>query len=459
MIDFSNYQSVFSWRYGSSEMRKLLSLEHRFKTWRKIWVGLAKAQWEKGIIKKSEYEDLKKQQNNIDLEKIFEIEKITKHDVVAAIREFAGKAKKSGGKIHLGLTSMDVVDNGDVLIAKQALSIIQDKIISLLKEFNKQIKKYHDFVCIGFTHLQPAEPTTVGYRISFYAQDLLIDLEFLNFIKIIYKGKGIKGAVGTGASFKRLTTDSISLESKVMKQLGIDSVDVSSQVVTRKFDFLILTFLASVSSSVSKFAEDLRILQSPTIGEWSEPFGKTQVGSSAMPFKKNPVNSEKICSLARYVAQLPNVVLQNATLSHLERTLDDSANRRIVVPESFLAVDEILDTAIKIASGMIINTKNIQKNLNTYAPFSAIEIIIAEVVKKGADRQKVHEEIRVISMQAWDAINQGRDNPIKMLIEENKYIRKYLKKEEIRKLNDVKGHIGDVSVRSLRIANKIDKLT
>ncbi len=450
--NFSSYQSVFSWRYGSEDMRKLFSLENRFKTWRKIWVALAQAQYKAGLVSKKELQDIEKHQNDVDIDKIFEIEKETKHDVVAAIAEFAQKAKIGGGKIHLGATSMDIVDNSDAILIKQALTIIEQKVKSILKEFAKLIKKYYDLPCIGYTHLQPAEPTTVGYRLSFYAQDLLLDVEFLQFLKATYKGKGIKGAVGTGATF------SLQLENQIMDKLGISPLTISSQVATRKLDYFILSFLNSLSSSCAKFAEDLRILQSPPLGEWSEPFAKTQVGSSAMPFKKNPINSEKICSLARYVAQFPNIALENATLSHLERTLDDSANRRIIIPESFLATDEILKTTNKIISGLLINEKKIAYNLAQYAPFAATEIILAQSVKKGADRQKMHQELKDVAMKAWEAIHQGRENPMHKLLNTNKYIQSFLNESEITQFMDVKSHVGDAPKRCLFLLKQIKKM-
>ncbi len=459
---YSNYLSVFSWRYGSSQMRQLFSLENRFRTWRKIWVALAAAQHQAGLVSKKELEDIVKKQNNIDIEKIFEIEKETRHDVVAAIREFSNRCKIGGGKIHLGATSMDIVDNTDAILTKDALDLIEIKIKNLLKEFSLKIEKYSDLTCIGFTHLQPAEPTTVGYRLAFYAQDLLLDLDYLKFLKAIYKGKGIKGAVGTGASFKTLLKEtkfsSIELEKKIMKELGLEPYLITSQVSPRKLDYFILNFLSSVASSIAKFAEDLRILQSPTVGEWSEPFGKRQVGSSAMPFKKNPINSEKICSLARYVAQLSNVVWGNATLSHLERTLDDSANRRIALPEAFLATDEILITSQKILSDLVINAVRIEENLKKFAPFSATEAILAKSVKNGADRQNMHEHLRSLSMRAWDNISKGGINPLTELIYEDKLIGKYLNSEDIEECLDVSKHTGDAPDRARRIVREIKRV-
>lgn len=474
--DFSNYTSVFSWRYGSPEMRELFSEENKYRIWRKIWVALATAQNKAGLVSKEELEDLVTNEKNIDIEKILKEEEITKHDVVAAIREFAGKATVGGGKIHLGATSMDIVDNADTLKIRDAINLVEKKLVNLLHLFSKKIEAYADLPCIGYTHLQPAEPTTVGYRLAFYAQDLLIDYQLLQFVKNQLKGKGLKGAVGTQASYTALLSSSTliedpdsrlrgndksnpmtveQLEKEVMNKLGIEPFLISTQVSTRKVDYVVLTCLASIASSLAKFAGDLRILQSPPIGEWSEPFGKTQVGSSAMPYKKNPINSEKICSLARYVSALPAVALENASLSYLERTLDDSANKRVIIPEAFLAIDEILQTAEKIIDNIVINEKKIAFNLNQYAPFVATEGIIIEAVKAGADRQEMHETLREISLKAWDYIQEGKPNPMATLLLENQDIQKYVKKENIQKLLDVNAHIGTASERSLKLASQL----
>ncbi len=461
-MDFSNYQSVFSWRYGSLEMRKIFSEEHKYWLWRKIWIALAEAESEKGLVSKKELEDLKKHEKVIDIARIYEIEKATKHDVVAAIKEFAEKAKIGGGKIHLGATSMDIVDNADAIRNLEALAIIEGKTLSLLNLFAKKIEEYQDVVCMAFTHLQPAEPTTVGYRLSFYAQDLLEDYYFLQFVKSHYKGKGIKGAVGTAASYVALLEDKKAvevLEEKIMKKLGIPAATIATQVYSRKQDYLLATLLSSISSTLAKFAGDLRILQSPPIGEWSEPFGKSQVGSSAMPFKKNPINAEKICSLARFVGSLPNSALENATLSYLERTLDDSANRRIVLPEAFLATDEILMTAEKILSGLVINEKRIAYNLSQYAPFAASEGILIAAVKKGADRQKMHETLRDIAMSAWEKVQTGEENPMKDLLLHNQEVLTFVSENEILQLLDVRHHIGTAPDRAKKLVKEIRKVS
>lgn len=461
-FDFSGYISPFTWRYGSEEMRVIYSEKHKYELWRKIWIALAKIQSQYGLVSKAELDDLVKNQNKIDIERIFEIEKETKHDVVAAIKEFAEKAKIGGGKIHMGATSMDITDNAEILKIKESLLIIDKKLGLILKTLGKLIKKYADFSCIGYTHLQPAEPTTVGYRLSFYAQDLLLDLTQIRLLLETIKGKGFKGAVGTSASYqlllknKKITAEKF--EEKVMRLLGLDSVLISGQTYPRSFDFTILNSLANLSSSLAKFAGDLRILQSPNFGEWSEPFGQNQVGSSAMPFKKNPINSENICSLARYVASLPNVARENATLSYLERTLDDSANRRLIIAEGFLATDQILTTANNIFNGLIINEKRITHNLEMYAPFAVIEIILMETVKRGANRQKMHELLRDISLNAWQKIQIGETNPIKNLLINNNEISKFLTENEIIKLLDVKKYVGNAPLKALKLVGIINKI-
>ncbi len=461
-FDFSTYLSPLTWRYGSEEMRKIFSERHKYELWHKIWIALAEAQHQAGLVSKEELEDLKNNEKNIDIEKIFELEKDTKHDVVAAIKEYADKTKVGGGKIHLGATSMDIVDNADMLRMLEALGIVEKKVVVILNLLADKINEYSDFPCLGYTHLQPAEPTTVGYRLSFYAQDLLTAYEFIQFAKKNIKGKGMKGAVGTAASYKELLKDkSISvgqLETKVMKSLGINSVLISGQVYPRLFDFIVLNALVMVTSALAKFAGDLRILQSPLYGEWSEPFGKKQVGSSAMPFKKNPINSENICSLARYVTTLPQVASENASLSYLERTLDDSANKRIIIAEAFLTADQILMTAEKIIEGLVINKERISFNLNQYSSFAASELIILEAVKNGADRQEMHEALRINSMIAWTDIQNGKKNPMMKLLSEDKLISIYLNKDQLEKLMEVETHIGNAPERAKQLVKIIKSL-
>lgn len=461
-FDFSTYLSPLTWRYGSPEMRTIFSEKHKYELWRKIWVALAEAQHQVGLVSKEELDDLKKNEKNIDIEKIFELEHDTKHDVVAAIKEFAEKAKVGGGKIHLGATSMDIVDNADMVKIQEALQIVEKKVVVILNLLADKIEEYSDFPCLGYTHLQPAEPTTVGYRLAFYAQDLLTAYESIQFAKKTIKGKGIKGAVGTSASYKELLKDKSAsvdqLENKVMKSLGIDASLISGQVYPRLFDFIVLNSLVMVTSALAKFAGDLRILQSPLYGEWSEPFGKKQVGSSAMPFKKNPISSENICSLARFVASLPQVASENASLSYLERTLDDSANKRIVIAEAFLTTDQILITAEKIIAGLVINKERISFNLRQYASFAASESIILEAVKNGADRQEMHEVLRINSMIAWGDIQSGKKNPMIDLLIKDKLVSKYLNKNQLEKLMEVENHIGDAPERAKKLVKIIKQI-
>ena len=461
-FDYSSYLSPFTWRYASPEMKTVFSEKHKYELWRKIWVSLAEAENQAGLVSKEELADLKKYEKDIDIEKIFELEKETKHDVVAAIKEYAEKAKVGGGKIHLGATSMDIVDKADLIRIKEAFEIIEKKVVIILKLLAEKIDKYAELPCLGYTHLQPAEPTTVGYRLSFYAQDLLTAYETIQFVKKTIKGKGMKGAVGTAASYDALLKNNkinvSELESIVMKKLGIEASLITGQVYPRIYDYLVLSSLAMVTSALAKFAGDLRILQSPLYGEWSEPFGKKQVGSSAMPFKKNPINSENICSLSRLVTQLPNVAAENASLSYLERTLDDSANKRFIIAEGFLATDQILMTAEKIISGLVINEEKISYNLDQYAPFVASELIMMEAVKNGADRQKIHEILRNISMTAWAEIQKGKINPMIELLMSDKLIGHYLNIDQLEKLLLVKAHIGNAPERALKLVKFIKSI-
>ena len=380
--------------------------------------------------------------------------------MVAAIKEFAEKAKIGGGKIHLGATSMDISDNAETIRISQALNLVGIELKQLLKLFAEKVDKYADFVCMGYTHLQSAEPTTLGYRFAFYAQDLLMDLELLNFVKKNLKSKGMKGAVGTAASYVKLLGEKAEkMELEVLEGLGgLEAYEVTNQTSPRKIEVWLGNLLSSIAQSLYKFAFDLRIMQSPGFGEWQEPFGKSQVGSSAMPFKKNPIKSEQICSLARLVVNLSRTSWDNAAHMLLERTLDDSANRRVAIPEMFLAIDEMLTSAANIVEGLTINDKRITNNLNTYWPFSASEGIIIEAVKKGADRQKMHEVLREISMIAWDALQEGEANPIEDLLTSNPEIGKYLKGVEVMELLDAKNHIGNASKKALTIVKKIANL-
>ncbi len=458
--DTSSYQSPLSFRYGSPEMRRLFSEEHKYRLWRQIWVALAAAEHAAGLVSAEELADLRRAQGDIDIARIYEIElggeAPTKHDVVAAIREFAEKAAVGGGKIHLGATSMDVNDNANALRIVAAMELTEQRVKAVLRELAGKIVAEADAPCLGYTHLQPAEPTTIGYRLAFYAQDLLSDLRGLRAARAQFVGKGMKGAVGTRASYAAALEGSgmsaAQLDEAVMAELGVKGALITTQIVSQKQEYQVLTVLAGVGASLAKFAGDLRLLQSPGFGEWSEPFGKGQVGSSAMPFKKNPLDSEKICSLARLLAALPGVALENASLSYLERTLDDSANRRLVLPEAFLLVDELLLTATKIISGMVLNRPRIARNLETYAPFSATGAIIIAAVKQGADRQDMHELLREIAMKAWADISQGGSGEMGQLLRENQELAKYVTPAEMDRLLDGGSQVGDAPTRARELA-------
>ncbi len=458
--DFKRYQSPFSWRYGSEKMREIWSEEYKYKLWRKIWGELARAENSYGLVSDEELKDLETHQEEIEIERIWEIEKDTRHDVVAAIKEYAEKAKVGGGKIHLGATSMDVVDNADSIRVKESLELIKKSVLELLGQFGDKIEKYADTVCMGYTHLQPAEPTTLGYRFAFYAQDLLMDLNHLNLVLEEYQTKGMKGAVGTQASYSKIVGSQKveGMENQIMEKLGLKAFTISNQTNTRKMDLTVAQVLESIAQSLYKFAFDLRVLQSPVFGEWGEPFSKTQVGSSAMPFKRNPIKSEQICSLARIVFAHSRVALDNASNMLLERTLDDSANRRVYIPEMFLALDEMLSSATKIVKDMVVNEAEIQKNLDNYAPFSATEEILIETVKKGADRQKMHETLREISMEAWAVVQSGEENPMEELLIKNVELEKYLTADEIKKMLNPQSHIGTAPQRAKKIAAQIKEI-
>ncbi len=452
-FDYNDFLSPFTWRYGSQEMREIFSEVNYRTIWRKIWVALAEAQAEYGLVSKKELEDLKSKASfeNIDIDRAHEIEKEIRHDLMAEVKTYAEQCPEGGGKIHLGATSMDIEDNADILRMKQGMELILVRLINCLKLLSNRIEEYKEVPCMGWTHLQPAEPTTLGYRFANYAQDLVLDIESIEFLfKKILKGKGIKGAVGTSASYQKLLgekNDPTEMEKKVMDKLGIDSFSVSTQTYPRKIDGLVLSILSSIAQSIHKFALDLRHLQSPLYAEMSEPMKESQVGSSAMPSKKNPITSERMCSLTRYVMTLPRVAWENASQTILERTLDDSANRRIIIPESFLAVDECLNLYQNIIKDLEIYPEGVEKNLKKYAPFSGTEAILMKLAERGKDRQEMHERLRKISSKAWKEVMKDKENPLYKLLKEDEIVGSELSEEEIKDLLDPSQHIGNAPQR------------
>jgi adenylosuccinate lyase len=449
---FDTYLSPFTWRYGSSEMRSLFSEVERRATWRRAWLALAEGERRFGLVSRQELEGIRSKsgREHVDVNTAQELEKKIRHDLMAELRTFADQAKVGGGKLHLGATSSDVEDNADMASYQKALDLVLARLGACLAEARRKIIEYKGTICMAWTHLQPAEPTTLGYRFANYAQDLVLDVKLIEAVRGLLRGKGVKGAVGTSASFKALLGSDArarELEGVVMERLGVAPVDVATQTYPRKLDYLLLLALASTAQSCHKFGLDLRVMQSPAFGELSEPIKDLQVGSSAMPFKRNPVLAERMCSLARFVAALPPVGFTNAANSILERTLDDSAARRIVMPEAFLAVDECLAIYRELMSGMRVHPAMLRKNLERYGPFAGTEAVLMKVVEKGGDRQKAHEAIRTRSFAAWEEVMRGRPNPIERMLASDKVIASKIGPTELKRLMDPRAHVGDAESR------------
>ena len=454
--------SPFTWRYGSKEMREIFSERHKRILMRTVWIALAKAEAGCGLVTPEQIAELEAHKYDIDIERAGEIEAEIKHDVMAEIRTYAEQCPKAGAIIHLGATSMDVLDNMDAMRLKEALNIIISRSRDLLSVFAEKAEEYKGLACMAFTHLQPAEITTAGYRISQSIQDLCDDITRLEEVYSSIRGKGMKGAVGTGASYKELVQGrgmtSIELEEKVMKELGLKAFDAATQIYTRKQDLKVVEALSSLCATMYKFAADFRIMQSPPIGEWSEPFGKKQVGSSAMPFKRNPINCEKIDSLARFVSSFYMTAWQNSVTTFLERTLDDSANRRIMLPEVFLATEECIITLRRVVSGMNIHESAVKKLMDSYGVFSATERLLMELGKRGADRQEMHEVIREESLRSWAEVQEGRENNLRENLENDERILAFLSKDEIDSLLDADAYTGDAVQRTDMVLAKARRI-
>jgi adenylosuccinate lyase len=457
MLNFEEYLSPFSWRYGSPEMRKLWSEIHKRRLWRKMWLTLAETQAEYGLVSPGQVAELREHMTEVDISRSLEIESEIHHDLMAELKVFAEQCPDGGKILHMGATSMDIEDNTDALRIQQSLDLVIRTLRDLLNLFAEAIEHWAETPIMAFTHLQPAEPSTLGYRLAQYAQDLLEDYKILTQARSGVRGKGFKGAVGAGASYAELlgVERLDDFEKRLSARLLLPFYPVTTQVYPRKQEYTIISALAGLAGSLYKFAFDLRLLESPAWGEAAEPFGRKQVGSSAMPFKRNPINAEKIDSLGRALAQMPRLAWDNAAHSLLERTLDDSANRRTLLPESFLITDELLNTAVKIVKDLQIDEQAIARNLATYAPFAATERVLMALSKKGADRQVVHEHLRQLSLEAWKAVRQGNPNPLKDMVCRDKIFLEYYPESEMRLLMDAAGHIGDAPRRSLALAQAI----
>jgi adenylosuccinate lyase len=455
---FENYRSPFSWRYGSDEMRAIWSEVHKRRLWRRIWVALAEAQVEAGLVSPEQAADLRAHADQVDVARALEIEAEIEHDKMAEIRAFAEQCPLGGGIIHLGATSADVEENADALRLRESLDLVLGRLRAVLDALAGQIERWAETPCMGFTHLQPAEPTTLGYRLSQYAQDLLADLDELRRVRAGIKGKGFKGATGTSASYTELLGDApAELEARVMAALELEAFPASTQIYPRKQDWLVLNALAGLAGSLYKLAFDVRLLQSPLFGEWSEPFERQQVGSTAMPFKRNPVHSENMNSLARLVAALPRVAWDNAAHSLLERTLDDSANRRIILPQAFLATDELLRRGERIVRGLVAHDAAMSRNLAAYGTFAATERLLMVAARAGADRQAMHEIIREHSMVAWAAIQSGAPNPLAERLASDERVTQFVPPDEVHVLLDASAYVGDAPARAREMVELIQK--
>ncbi len=461
-MDHSTYASPFSWRYGRAELRTLFSEQERRRLWRAVWLALAASQERSGLVSQAELDDLRAHAGEVDIEAALAIEREIGHDLMAEIRVFASQAKIGGGKLHLGATSMDIEDTVETYSLRCALSLIGRNLQVLLRALAERIERYADLTCMAFTHLQPAEPTTVGYRLAVYAQDLLLDEAQLRTAYERLTAKGVRGAVGTSASYTHLLQGSgrtaRDQENEVLAAFDLTAGEISTQTYPRKIDYLVLSALAGVGASLSKFAADLRILSSPGFGEMFEPFGAKQVGSSAMPFKRNPILSERIGSLARLLPGFADAAWQNASCNYLERTLDDSANRRTVLPEAMLCTDEIVGLALRVVNGLRIDERRVAENLRRFGPFAGSETVLMEAAKSGGDRQLLHEVIRDAAMRAHEAMAGGADNPLATLLVDDERLTALLDPAEIRGLLDPSQYVGDAPERARALCARIANL-
>ncbi len=398
------YQSPLTSRYAGKDMLKLFSNDTKFRTWRRLWIALAEAEHELGLpVTKEQIDELKEHKDEINYEVAIEREKKVRHDVMSHVYAYGVQCPKARGIIHLGATSCYVGDNTDLIIMNKALILIRNKLIILLRELAKFADKYKTLPTLAFTHFQPAQPTTVGKRASLWMMELLLDLESIEHQLENARLLGSKGTTGTQASFLELFEGDHEkvkmLDSIIAKKMGFKGVyPVSGQTYSRKVDTQMLNILSGIAQSAAKFSNDIRLLQH--LKEIEEPFEKGQIGSSAMAYKRNPMRSERIASLARYVISTALNPAMTASYQWFERTLDDSANKRISVPEAFLATDAILNLYINVVDGLVVYPKVIEQHLMKELPFMATENIMMDAVKKGGDRQELHEAIRLHSMEA-----------------------------------------------------------
>ena len=471
-FDHETYLSPLTWRYGSPAMRRIFSEAERRRLWRRIWVAVAAAQADVGLVPLEAVQALAARVNDVDIERAEAIEAEIHHDLMAELRTFAEQCQDdpvcpgAGGSLHLGCTSMDIEDNADALRLRAATRLLLERLDALLLAFADRIEATADDATMAFTHLQPAEPTTTGYRLAQYGWDLLVDRGDLGRLCDDLRGKGFRGAVGTSASFAELLSAAPrrpgasaltpqDLERAIAARLDLPLMPVATQTAARKQELRLVSALAQVGQSLYRFAADLRLLQAPTIGEWREPFAARQVGSSAMPFKRNPIHAENIDSLTRLLAALPRVCWDNAAHSYLERTLDDSANRRIVLPEAFLLADEALRRALRLVRDMTIDRAAADQLLNRYGVFAASERVLVELARRGGDRQELHEILREHSMTAWPVVQRGEVNPLPTLLCADARLLRLCDATTLRGLLDARDHVGDAPERARALAGRL----
>ena len=457
-MSYDRYVSPLSERYASKEMQYVFSPDKKFKTWRRLWIALAETEKELGLsITQAQIDELKAHAEDINYEVAKEREKVVRHDVMSHVYAYGQQCPKAKGIIHLGATSCYVGDNTDIIVMSEALEIVRKKLINVIAELAKFANNYKNQPTLAFTHFQPAQPTTVGKRATLWMQEFLMDLQDLEYVKSTLKLLGSKGTTGTQASFLELfdgDQEKIDqIDPMIAKKLGFEACyPVSGQTYSRKVDTRVLNVLAGIAASAHKFSNDIRLLQH--LKEVEEPFEKTQIGSSAMAYKRNPMRSERIASLSRYVMiDALNPAITSAT-QWFERTLDDSANKRLSVPEGFLAIDGILDLCLNVVDGLVVYPKVIEKRLMSELPFMATENIMMDAVKAGGDRQELHERIRELSMEAGRNVKEkGLDNNLLDLIAADPAFG--LNEEELKKTMDPAKYVGRAPLQVENFLKKV----
>ena len=452
------YQSPLSERYASKEMQYIFSPDMKFRTWRRLWIALAETEKELGLnITQEQIDELKAHAEDINYDVAKERERQVRHDVMSHVYAYGVQCPKAKGIIHLGATSCYVGDNTDIIVMTEALKLVKKKLVNVIAELSAFADKYKDQPTLAFTHFQPAQPTTVGKRATLWTQEFLLDLEDLEYVLGTMKLLGSKGTTGTQASFLELfdgdqeTIDKI--DPMIAEKMGFkECYPVSGQTYSRKVDTRVANILAGIAASAHKMSNDIRLLQH--LKEVEEPFEKNQIGSSAMAYKRNPMRSERIASLSRYVmVDALNPAITSAT-QWFERTLDDSANKRLSIPEGFLAIDGILDLCLNVVDGLVVYPKVIEKHMMAELPFMATENIMMDAVKAGGDRQELHERIRELSMEAGKTVKvEGKDNNLLELIAADPAFN--LSLEDLQRSMDPKKYIGRAKEQTERFVNTV----